>query len=170
MTKAERDAERFNKKHPIGTEVRYWPWTREGEGTLSKTRSAAVPMSDHASVWVEGYVSCIALSHVEPVKKIKVTADIESVHIVAVSTMDAKGVRVVKIRRMRQRGDQASIVWKELRFVHGDFTSWPANWAGALRSGCRRQVHMLIEKHPDGFTRPTEHPTTELANALGGDA
>lgn len=63
--KAQREVERFNAQHPIGTPVRYWRGLREGEGTVSRTRSAAALMSDHASVWIEGVSGSIALSHVE---------------------------------------------------------------------------------------------------------
>jgi hypothetical protein len=59
------EAERWNANHPVGTPVRYWPWTREGEGIVSCTRSRAAVMCDHASVWVEGRAGSIALSHVE---------------------------------------------------------------------------------------------------------
>lgn len=65
MTKAEREAERFNERYPVGTSVRYWSGTREGEGVLSETRSVAWAMCDHASVQVKGKSGSIALSHVE---------------------------------------------------------------------------------------------------------
>lgn len=60
------EAQRWNAANPVGTRVRYWTGLREGPGAESKTRSEARALSpDHASVWVEGQASCIALSHVE---------------------------------------------------------------------------------------------------------
>ena len=60
--------EQFNKLHPPGTLVRYWPGIREdGPGTLSLTRSAAWLVGKRTVVAVEGYAGGIALSHVDPV-------------------------------------------------------------------------------------------------------
>ena len=60
---------RFNRDHPIGTPVRFWPGVRSGEGRPSRTRSQAQILSGHTPVvWVEGYAGCIALTHVEPVE------------------------------------------------------------------------------------------------------
>lgn len=58
-------ADLWNAAHPVGTPVRYWTGCREGAGKVSRTRSRAQPMCDHASVWVDGEASCISLSHVE---------------------------------------------------------------------------------------------------------
>ena len=58
---------RWNKAHPVGTPVRVWTAFRKGDGTLTRTRSAASVLSGHtAVVWVNGEGACIALSHVEP--------------------------------------------------------------------------------------------------------
>lgn len=57
--------ETFNQAHPIGTPVRYWPGTRDGEGARSITRSPAWSISGHAVVSVEGYAGGIALSHID---------------------------------------------------------------------------------------------------------
>ena len=58
--------ESFNKKNSIGTSVRYWKFTREGDGLESKTRSEAILLGGHTPVvWVEGEPGCIALSHIE---------------------------------------------------------------------------------------------------------
>ncbi|MGW2594815.1 zinc finger domain-containing protein [Streptomyces sp. NPDC001515] len=58
---------RWNKAHPVGTPVRVWPGVREGDGTLTRTRSAAEVLGGHtAVVWVDGEGACIALSHVDP--------------------------------------------------------------------------------------------------------
>ncbi len=59
---------RWNAAHPVGTPVRYWTGLREGPGVESRTRAAAVKMSDHASVWVEGLAGSINLSHVEVIR------------------------------------------------------------------------------------------------------
>lgn len=62
---ARREVAAWNAAHPVGTPVRYWTWTREGPGRESRTRSEAVVMGGHGSVWVEGQMGCIALTHVE---------------------------------------------------------------------------------------------------------
>lgn len=71
-TSAERarvDAEvaAWNVAHPVGTPVRFWPWTRDEEGRPSRTRSAAWAPGRTPMVLVEGYVGGIILSHVEVV-------------------------------------------------------------------------------------------------------
>ena len=65
---AERDADAWNAARPVGTPVRYWTGCREGDGKVSATRSRAQSMGSHASVWVYGEASCIALSHVEALR------------------------------------------------------------------------------------------------------
>lgn len=60
--------EAFNAEAPVGTPVLYWTGLREGQGKMSRTRSTASLMSDHAVVWVEGQAACIALTHVQIVK------------------------------------------------------------------------------------------------------
>lgn len=59
----------WNETHPVGTPVTYWPGVREGNGKASRTRTPAQVLNGHtAVVWVDGYSSCIALTHVEPGK------------------------------------------------------------------------------------------------------
>lgn len=70
--------EAFNASTPIGSPVRYWSFRREGDGVLSRTRSAAHVKGESAVVWVEGYTSWIALSHVEPVVDASVVFPAES--------------------------------------------------------------------------------------------
>lgn len=59
--------EDFNRRHPVGTKVRFWKFlkkgTPSGEGpTLTEARL----LGGHtAVVWIEGEPSCVALSHVE---------------------------------------------------------------------------------------------------------
>lgn len=71
VAEAQRRVDEFNAAHLVGTPVRYWPWTREGEGIESRTRSPAqrIGGSDgtSASVWVDGRPDCIALTHVEAI-------------------------------------------------------------------------------------------------------
>lgn len=64
----------WNTTTPVGTPVRYWTGIREGEGKLSRTRTAARVFGGHAAVWVEGESSCIALTHVAPTAPRAVTA------------------------------------------------------------------------------------------------
>ena len=62
----ERAVKEFNRESPIGTQVRFWPGTREGQGKVSKTSSVASVLGGHTPVvWVEDYAGCIALTHVE---------------------------------------------------------------------------------------------------------
>lgn len=55
----------WNRQHPAGTEVRYWPAKREGEGRIGRTREDARVVGGAAAIWVDNYGGCIALSHVE---------------------------------------------------------------------------------------------------------
>lgn len=60
----------WNRAHPIGTEVRFWPGARDGEGIESKTRSEAwVLASGCPVVSVMGRSGGMALSHVEAVAR-----------------------------------------------------------------------------------------------------
>jgi len=60
-------AEKWNRYFPIGTRVRYWSGVREGSGKISITRTQAEVLGGHtAVVWIDGYDSCVALSHVRP--------------------------------------------------------------------------------------------------------
>lgn len=61
-------ARAFNDAHPVGTLVRYWKGVREGDGKVSRTRTAAQLLSGHtAVVWVEHEGACIALTHIQPI-------------------------------------------------------------------------------------------------------
>lgn len=69
MCKAMEQARLFNDAHPVGTPVRYWRGIRQGEGTLSKTRTPAWALySGDVVVSVEGSAGGIALTHVEVVR------------------------------------------------------------------------------------------------------
>jgi hypothetical protein len=58
----------WNAHYPIGTDVRFWPGLREGDGQVSKTRTRAQVLYGHTAVlWVEGRGDCIALTHVLPI-------------------------------------------------------------------------------------------------------
>lgn len=60
----------WNKAHPVGTAVRYWTGVRVGEGCVGTTRSHADVLGGHtAVVWVTGHSACIALTHVEPLRR-----------------------------------------------------------------------------------------------------
>lgn len=65
LVAAQLEVERWNKAHPIGTPVRFWPGIREGEGRTSRTRTEAHLLNDNAVVWIEGWAGFIHLSHVE---------------------------------------------------------------------------------------------------------
>lgn len=59
-------ARSWNRSHPIGTRVRYWPGARTGEGREAVTRSEAWTLgSGDAVVAVTGYPGGIALTHVQ---------------------------------------------------------------------------------------------------------
>ncbi len=65
---ARRDCEEFNSHHPIGTLVRYWTFTREGEPSgVGRIKHEATVVSQHASAWIEGARSSISITHVERV-------------------------------------------------------------------------------------------------------
>ena len=57
-------ADEFNAAHPIGTPVLAFPGTREGRGMLTRTRTPAWTIGEHAVVSVEGYAGGIALTHI----------------------------------------------------------------------------------------------------------
>lgn len=67
-----RAIEAWNRTHPEGTAVRFWPGVREGEGRLSRTRSKAWLVSEHGSVLVEDYSGGICLTHVEPIRAARI--------------------------------------------------------------------------------------------------
>ena len=59
------ERDEFNRRHPIGTPVRFWPGAREGVGRVSRTRTSAWLMSSAVVVSVDDYAGGIALSHIE---------------------------------------------------------------------------------------------------------
>jgi hypothetical protein len=67
-TRAAREVEAFNARVPVGARVRYWRGRREGapsgEGAV---RYPAEEVGGTASVWIEGCLGSVALSHVEAV-------------------------------------------------------------------------------------------------------
>lgn len=64
---AQREADAFNDRHPIGTVLNYWRGLKEGPPSGSAPiRYPAGVMCDHASVWMDHVSGSIALSHVEP--------------------------------------------------------------------------------------------------------
>jgi hypothetical protein len=61
-------AEDFNRRHPVGTPVTYWPGDRQGPGQTSRTRTPAWTLAHGAAVVsVEDYSGGISLTHVEPI-------------------------------------------------------------------------------------------------------
>jgi len=65
-TSAQDRADTFNRDHPHGTPVRYWPGARVGEGRPSTVRGTAWVMpSGDAVVCVQDCAGGIALTHVE---------------------------------------------------------------------------------------------------------
>lgn len=65
--KAQRKAaKQWNQRHPVGVQVNYWPGLRVGAPLRSKTITrAAVDAAGRAVVWVKGYGSSVALTHIE---------------------------------------------------------------------------------------------------------
>ena len=56
----------FNAAHPVGTPVRFWTWTREGQGRPGQIRAPAeVAACGTPVAWVTGHAAYIALTHVE---------------------------------------------------------------------------------------------------------
>lgn len=52
---------------PVGTPVRYWSGSRQGDGEASRTCSTVQLLGGHLPVvWVEGVTGAIAMSHIEP--------------------------------------------------------------------------------------------------------
>ena len=65
MSDKQPEVERFNRLHPIGTPVTYWPRVQAGEGRKSRTRTPAWLVGGHTPcVSVERYPGGIALTHV----------------------------------------------------------------------------------------------------------
>src|SRR4051812_5266004 len=68
ITKAETETTRAYTALPLGMPVRYWIGSREGAGRISRTRTAVQVLSGRTPVvWVEGEVSCIAMTHIQPI-------------------------------------------------------------------------------------------------------
>lgn len=64
---AQRDADAFNAKYPIGARFHFWTGVMEGNPTgTAATRHEATVVCEHAVAWFEGVVGCIGLSHVQP--------------------------------------------------------------------------------------------------------
>ena len=65
----QKQADAFNARVKLGAPVEYWTGARTGAGAFSVTRSEATVLpSGEAVVWVVGFMGCLALSHVEPVR------------------------------------------------------------------------------------------------------
>lgn len=63
---AERRVVAFNRDHPVGTPVTFWPGAKRGPGTPSTVREKAFVLSRHTPVvYVSDHGSCLALTHVE---------------------------------------------------------------------------------------------------------
>lgn len=63
---AQEIVDEWNACYPVGTKVRYWTGTREGEGALSATRTEARVLGGHTPIiWIEHVAGCLALSHVK---------------------------------------------------------------------------------------------------------
>ena len=63
----QKDADAFNKEHPVGTLVNYWGMEKKGppSGT-GKIKHLATVLSGHTAVaWIEGARGCYAVTHVE---------------------------------------------------------------------------------------------------------
>lgn len=64
--------ERFNAANQVGAKVRFWTWTREGEGKTGTTWSAAMrAASGHPVVYIRDdqgkNIGSVSLTHVEPI-------------------------------------------------------------------------------------------------------
>lgn len=68
-------AAEFNKLHPAGTPVHFWPGVRMAEPLTSRTRGEAWALpSGQAVVRVEGRAGGIALSHIEVITAVAASA------------------------------------------------------------------------------------------------
>jgi hypothetical protein len=67
----QREADAWNAQNPVGTPVEYWTGIRDLHPKRGTIRHPAQIMSDHLSAWVTGSASCIALSHIQPLTRIK---------------------------------------------------------------------------------------------------
>lgn len=60
----------WNRRNPVGTAVRFWTGTREGQGKTGLTTSVAYLLSGHTPVvLIDTASGCVALTHVEPLAK-----------------------------------------------------------------------------------------------------
>lgn len=60
--------ERFNEKHPVGSEAMVFTGVVGEDGKIATVRSKAEILSGHTPVaWFEGISGCVALTHVRPV-------------------------------------------------------------------------------------------------------
>jgi hypothetical protein len=65
---AQREADAFNGRFPVGTAFRYWRGLREGDPSgVGELYHPATVVSDHPVAWIKGAGSCVSLSHVEAV-------------------------------------------------------------------------------------------------------
>lgn len=65
---AHREADAFNLAHSVGTVVRYWSFTKEGEPTgVGPIKHVATVVGESAVAWIKGARSCICISHVEAI-------------------------------------------------------------------------------------------------------
>ena len=68
MEIAQREADAFNARHPVGTLLNYWSWTREGEPTgTAPINHVATVVCGSAVIWMQGVSSCHSITHVERV-------------------------------------------------------------------------------------------------------
>ena len=61
----QRDCDRFNAAHAVGSEIRVWTGPREGEPTSCTIRGEASVLGGHTPVVYTTVGGCIALTHVE---------------------------------------------------------------------------------------------------------
>ena len=69
LDRATKAAAAFNATYPIGTTVRYWKGTKDGNPTgEGVTTHEATVLGGHTAVaWIRGCSGCVALTHVEVV-------------------------------------------------------------------------------------------------------
>lgn len=67
---AKQVVDRFNRRHPVGTLIRYWPLARGfGFPVKTRTRTRVYLLGGHTPVvWVDDRADCIALSHADVVE------------------------------------------------------------------------------------------------------
>lgn len=63
---AQREADSFNVRFPVGTPVLYWSGVKEGPPTgRGAINHEATVVCQHAVAWIEGARSCHSITHVE---------------------------------------------------------------------------------------------------------